>query len=171
MTERDLNDEWARTQLEAWVDGSLEGESRARMAAALVADPQLAAAAQRAAAMQRALRALPREPVPRGLRRRLLAIPRRSAGARRSFLLPAMASAAAAAVAVVAVAVWLRPDTPAPLDERAAAIQEFETAMRYLQKSARTTQGRVTSAVGVGLRDAFAATRQALEQDTEETGG
>ena len=155
MTERDLNDEWARTQLEAWVDGSLEGESRARMAAA----------------MQRALRALPREPVPRGLRRRLLAISRRSAGARRSFLLPAMASAAAAAVAVVAVAVWLRPDTPAPLDERAAAIQEFETAMRYLQKSARTTQGRVTSAVGVGLRDAFAATRQALEQDTEETGG
>lgn len=82
-----------------------------------------------------------------------------------------MASAAAAAVAVVAVAVWLRPESPAPLDERAAAIQEFETAMRYLQKSARTTQGRVTSAVGVGLRDAFAATRQALEQDTEETGG
>ena len=41
--------------------------------------------------------------------------------------------------------------------------------MRYLQKSARITQGQVTSAVGGGLRDAFAATRQALDQD--ETGG
>ena len=92
----DLNGEWARTQLEAWADGSLEGESRARMAAAIAADPQLAAAAERAAAVQRALRALPHERVPAGLRRRLLAIPAGSAGARRSFWLPAMASAAAA---------------------------------------------------------------------------
>jgi hypothetical protein len=76
---------------------------------------------------------------------------------------------AAAAVAVVGVAVWLRPEPPVPPDERAAAIQELEVAMRYLQKSARITQGQVTSAVGGGLRDAFAATRQALDQD--ETGG
>lgn len=164
----DLNGEWARTQLEAWADGSLEGESRARMAAAIAADPQLAAAAERAAAVHRALRALPHERVPAGLRRRLLAIPAGSAGARPSYWLPSMASAAAA-VAVVGVALWLRPDPPAPPDERAAAVQELEVAMRYLQKSARITQGQVTSAVGGGLRDAFAATRQALDQD--ETGG
>jgi anti-sigma factor RsiW len=166
MTE--LNGEWARTQLEAWVDGSLEGESRARMAAVIAADPQLAAAAERAAAVQRALRALPHERMPAGLRRRLLAIPAGSTGRRPSFLWPAMASAAAA-VAIVGVALWLRPDPPAPLDERAVAIQELEVAMHYLQKSARITQGQVTSAVGEGLRDAFAATRQALDQD--ETGG
>jgi hypothetical protein len=164
----DLNGEWARTQIEAWIDGSLEGESRARMAAAIAADPQLAAAVGRAAAVHRALRALPHERVPAGLRRRLLAIPAGSAGARRSYWLPAMASAAAA-VAVVGVALWLRPEPPVPPDERAAAIQELEVAMRYLQKSARITQGQVTSAVGGGLRDAFAATRQALDQN--ETGG
>ena len=43
--------------------------------------------------------------------------------------------------------------------------------MRYLQKSARITQGHVTSAVGTGLRDAFAVSREALAQDTDETGG
>ena len=166
----DLNGEWARTQLEAWVDGSLEGDSRARMAAAIAADPQLAAAAERATAVQRALRTLPHERVPAGLRRRLLAIPAGSAGARPSYWLPAMASAAAAvAVVGVGVALWLRPDPPVTPDERAAAIQELEVAMRYLQKSARITQGQVTSAVGGGLRDAFAATRQALDQN--ETGG
>ena len=164
----DLNDEWARTQLEAWADGSLEGKSRARMAAAIAADPGLAAAAERAAAVQRALRALPHERVPAGLRGRLLAIPAGSAGARPSYWLPAMASAAAA-VAIVGVALWLTPEPPAPPDERAAAVQELEVAMRYLQKSARITQGQVTSAVGGGLRDAFAATREALDQD--ETGG
>ena len=164
----DLNDEWARTQLEAWADGSLEGESRARMAAAIAADPQLAAAADRAAAVQRGLRAQPHEAMPAGLRRRLLAIPGRSAAAPRSFFWPAMVSAAAA-VAVVGVALWFVPAPPLPPDERAAAVQELEVAMRYLQKSARITQGQVTSAVGGGLRDALAATRQALDQD--ETGG
>jgi anti-sigma factor RsiW len=164
----DLNGEWARTQLEAWVDGTLEGESRARMAAAIAADPQLKAAAERAAAVRRALRALPQEPVPAGLRRRLLAIPARSGATRRPLLWPALASAAAAA-AVVGISLWFAPTPPAPTEEQAAAMQDLEVAMRYLQKSARITQGQVTSAVGGGLRDAFAATRQALDQD--ETGG
>ena len=90
---------------------------------------------------------------------------------RASFCWPAFASAAAA-VAVVAVALWLRPEPPAPVDPRAvAAAQDLETAMHYLQKSARITQGHVTSAVGTGLRDAFAVSREALDQDTDETGG
>lgn len=172
MTERDLSGEWARTQLEAWADGSLTGESRARMDAAIAADPLLAAAADRAVAVHRALRASP-SPSPRlppGLRRRLLEIPGRSRPARRTFLVPAAASAAVAVVAV-AVAVWLEPDVPEPVDPRALAAQEFEVAMRYVQKSARITQGQVTSAVGTGLRDALAASREALAEDTDETGG
>jgi hypothetical protein len=140
MTERDLSGEWARTQLEAWADGSLTGDSRARMDAAIAADPLLAAAAGR------------------------------SRPARRTFLVPAAASAAVAVVAV-AVAVWLEPDVPEPVDPRALAAQEFEVAMRYVQKSARITQGQVTSAVGTGLRDALAASREALAEDTDETGG
>jgi anti-sigma factor RsiW len=171
MTERDLSKEWAWTQLEAWADGSLTGESRARMDAAIAADPRLKGAAERAIAVQRALRASPPAAMPPGLRRRLLAIPRQSTRAR-SFALPAFASAAAAAVAVVAVAIWLTPEPPAPVDPRAvAAAQDLETAMHYLQKSARITQGHVTSAVGTGLRDAFAVSREALAQDTDETGG
>jgi hypothetical protein len=171
MTQRDLSEEWAWTQLEAWADDSQTGESRARMAAAIAGDPRLAAAAERAVAVHRALRASQPAPMPRGLRRRLLGIPGRSPRARPSFFVPALASAAAA-VAVVAVALWLVPEPPAPVDPRAiAAAQELETAMRYLQKSARVTQGHVTSAVGSGLRDALAVSREALTQDTDETGG
>ncbi len=165
---KDLNGEWARSQLEAWADCSLEGESRARMAAALAADPKLQAAAERAAAVHRALRAPSRERMPAGLRRRLLSIPAGAERTRPRLVWPVLASVAAA-VAAVGIAVWQKPAPPAPPDERAAAIQELEVAMRYLQKSARITQGQITNAVGGGLRDAFAATRQALEQD--ETGG
>jgi anti-sigma factor RsiW len=172
MTQRELNEEWAWAQLEAWADGSLTGEARERMAAALAADPRLKSAAERAVAVRRALRAVHLEPLPRGLRRRLLAIPGELPRAR-SFVLPAFASAAAAAV-VVAVVLSLKPEVPAPADvdpRVAAAAQDFETAMRYLQKSARITQGHVESAVGTGLRDAFVVSRDALAQQTDETGG
>lgn len=172
MTQRDLSEEWAWTQIEAWADGSLSGESRARMDAAIAADPRLRAAAQRAVAVHRALRASwPAASMPRGLRGRLLAIPGRSARAR-SYGLPAFAGAAAVAVAVVATAIWLRPEQPPAVDPRvAAAAQDLETAMRYLQKSARITEDAVTTAVGSGWRDAIAASRAAVAQETDETGG
>jgi len=171
MTQRDLNEEWVRTQLEAWADGSLTGESRARMAAAIAADPRLMAAAERAVAVHRALGAAVPPAMPSGLRRRLLAIPNQAPRARRPFFMPALVSAAAAA-AIVAAALWLRPEPAPPVDPRvAAATQDFETAMRYLQKSAVITQGHVESAVGTGLRGAFTASRDALAKDTDKTGG
>jgi ferric-dicitrate binding protein FerR (iron transport regulator) len=169
MTERDLSEEWARTQLEAWADGSLTGENRERMAAALAADPKLRLAAERAVAVHRALReSSPAPPMPAGLRRRLLAIPAGSSRVWRGFALPVAAGVAAAVVA----AVWLRPEPPPPTDPRVAAVaQDLETAMRYLQKSARITENEVTNAVGSGLRDAVDATRAAVGRDTDETGG
>ena len=171
MTQKDLSEEWAWTQLEAWADGSLTGESRVRMDAAMAADPRLRAAAERAVAVHRAMCAAPAVQMPRGLRRRLLAIPSHAPRARRSYFVPALASAAAAA-ANVAVALWLRPEPPPPIDPRvAAAAQDLETAMRYLQKSAVITQGHVTSAVGTGLRDAIAASRDAVARETDKTGG
>ena len=173
MTQRDLNEEWAWTQLEAWADGSLTGESRARMDAAIAADPRLAAAAERAVAVHRALYEAPAVArMPSGLRRRLLAIPSREPRARRSFFIPTLASAAAAA-AIIAGALWLRPEPvkPPPDPRVVAAAQDLETAMRYLQKSAVITQGHVESAVGTGLRDAFAASRDALARETDKTGG
>jgi anti-sigma factor RsiW len=168
MTERDLSEEWAKTQLEAWADGSLTRENRARMAAALAANPRLRAAAERAVAVHRALRSLPQEPLPAGLRRRLLAIPGGSRNVWRPFALPLAAAAAAALVAVV----WLTPEAPPPVDPRvAAAAQDLETAMRYLQRSARITENEVTSVLGAGLRDAVETTSAALGQETDETGG
>jgi anti-sigma factor RsiW len=170
MTERDvsdLNEEWARTQLEAWADGSLTGSSRERMAAALAASPKLRAAAERAVAVYRALRESSSARMPARLRLKLLAIPGRSAW-------PAFALSAAAAltVAVVAGSLWLRPaGPPPPTAEQLAAIQEFETAMRYLQRSARFTQNEVASHLGSGFRDAVAVSREALEPETNETGG
>jgi hypothetical protein len=172
MTQRELNEEWAWAQLEAWADGSLTGEARERMAAAIAADERLARAAERAMAVRRALRAVQPVAMPRGLRRRLLAIPSAAPGAR-SFALPAFASIAAAVV-VGAGVLWSRsgPPEPVAVDPRVvAAAQDFETAMRYLQKSARITQGHVESAVGTGLRDAFVVSRDALAQQTDETGG
>jgi hypothetical protein len=170
VTQRDLTEEWAWTQLEGWADGSLSGDGLARMDAAIAASPRLKAAAERAVAVQRALRAAEPVPMPRGLRSRLLAIPARSARAR-SLAWPALASAAAAA-ATVAIAIWQKPEPPAPVDPRlVAATQDLETAMRYLQKSARITEDHVTSTVGTGLRDAFAVTREALEQNNRKIGG
>jgi len=170
MTQRDLNEEWARTQLEAWADGSLTGEGRARMDAAIATDPRLKAAAERAVAVRRALRESSAESMPRGLRGRLLAIPGRAPRARRSLFGPALVSAAAAA-AVVAAALWLMPGPPAPVDPRVAAVtQDVETALRYLQQSTAITQGHVSSAVSTGFGDAFAVTREALEKSTEQTG-
>ena len=172
MTQKDLSEEWAWTQLEGWADGSLTGESRARMDAAIAADPRLRAAAERAIAVHRALQLAPEVRMPGGLRRRLLAIPRRAPRARRSYFIPALASAAAV-VAVLGGVLWLTPK-PAqpPVDPRvAAAAQDLETAMRYLQKSAVITQGHVESAVGTGLRDAYVVSRDALARETKETGG
>jgi hypothetical protein len=168
MNEKDLNEEWARTQLEAWADGSLTRENRERMTAALAASPSLRAAAERAVAVRGALHASALEPVPPGLRRRLLAIPIGPKSIWRPFALPIAASFAAA----FAAAVWLRPEPPPEVDPRVAATaQQLETAMRYLHKSARITQDQVTNAVGSGFRDAVAVTRAAVGQETDETGG
>ena len=166
MTDQDLNGEWARSQIEAWVDGSLTDANRERMRAALQRDPQLRAAAARAAAVQRALRGVAPAPLPRGLRRRLLAIPARPGRVWPRFALPVAAGVAALAVAVW----WQRPVVPPP-DERVAAIADFELAMQYLHESARFTQSEVTGAVGSGLHGAWAQSRESLERSTKENGG
>jgi hypothetical protein len=165
MTEHELTNTWARAQIEAWVDGTLTGESRARMAEAIRRDRSLEAAVKRATAVRRALRATAAIAVPSRLRGRLLAIAAPSHSWR-------AALAAAVTVAAIAAAVWLaRPGVEPQPDPRVVAMQEFELAMRYVRKSARITQTEVTSAVGTGLMEAVSASRAALERDTDETGG
>jgi anti-sigma factor RsiW len=168
MTDSDLNQEWARSQIEAWADGSLEGESLERMNAALAADTRLKAAAERAFAVHRALRESRADSMPGGLRWRLLAIPAREP--RRSTYWWAL-PAAAAAVAIVAVALVLQPTAPPPVDQRVAAVHDFELAMRYLRDSASFTQVDVTTRLGAGLQEALETSRESLERTTNETGG
>ena len=166
MTQRDLNEEWARTQLEAWADGSLDRREprahgrcdrsrsaarccrrarrcRASCVALVAADGDAARAAAPLARDSGPSAARGASFCAAGVRER-----RGCRGCRRRRSL-AQARAAGA------------------VDQRAvAAAQELEVAMRYLQKSARITQGHVTSAVGTGLRDAVAVTREALARDT-----
>jgi hypothetical protein len=167
MTDQDLNGEWARSQLEAWADDSLTEANRERMRAVLQRDPHLRAAAERAAAVHRALREAAPAPLPRGLRRRLLAIP-----APRGRVWPRFALPVAAGVAALAVAVWWpRPVEEPPRDERVAALADFELAMHYIHRSARLTRTEVTGAVGSGLQGAWAQSRESLERSTKENGG
>ena len=166
MTDQDLNGEWARSQIEAWADGSLTEANRERMRAALQRDPRLRAGVERAAAVHRALREALPAPLPRGLRRRLLAIP-----ARRGRVWPRFALPVAAGVAALAVAVWWQRPVEPTFDERVAAVADFELAMHYLQKSARITENGVTGAVGSGLQGAWATSRESLERSTKENGG
>jgi len=167
MTDQDLNREWARSQIEAWADGSLSGESLERMNALLARDARLKAAAERAVALRRALRESPVERMPAGLRRRLLAIPGAERRSSHWWALPA----AAVAAAIVAIALALRPVAPPPVDPRVAAVQDFELAMRYLRDSANVTQIDVTTKLGAGLQQAFITSRESLARTTDETGG
>ena len=169
MSDQELNREWAVSQLEAWADGSLTGAQRERMRAALERDPGLRAAAERAVAVYRTLREQSAAPLPKGLRRRLLGIPSPAPSPTFRWALPAVVAAGTAAVAV---ALWLgQASAPPPPDPRLAAIADFELAMHYLNKSARMTQVEVTGAVGAGLRDAWAVSRESLEKSTKENGG
>jgi hypothetical protein len=138
------------------------------MNAALAGDARLRAAAERAVAVRRALRDSHGASMPAGLRLRLLAIP--GAPSRTWFVtLPAMASALAAAIVGAVFLFW--PAAPPPIDQRVAAVQQFELAMHYLQKSARITESEVTDAVGSGLQGAWTMSRESLERSTKENGG
>ena len=167
MTDQDLNGEWAQSQLEAWADGSLTGANLERMNAALQGDARLRAAAVRAVAVRRALRDPSGAPLSAGLRLRLLAIPGKPF---RSWHLALPAAASALAIIGVAFLLWPAASPPPP-DPRVVAIQEFDLAMHYLQKSARMTESGVTIAVGTGLREALTTSRESLERTTKETGG
>jgi hypothetical protein len=169
MTEKDLRNEWAWSQVEAYADGSLQGPSVERMQAAVRDDPRLADSVERARALHRALRADGAVPMPAALRLRLLGLP--SPGAPRRWV---AAPAALALAALAVTAVWLTRETePPPPDPRIVAIQEFEIAMKYVRKSAAVTSQGVAGTVSTGMRDALVASRNSIRSADQrlETGG
>jgi hypothetical protein len=166
MTEKDLQNEWAWSQVETYVDGDLQDASLERMRDALRHDSRLARAVEHASAVRSALRSARAAPMPAGLRFRLLGIP---SGPPVRWLWAAVPAAAAAAA--LTGLLMLRSVEPPQPDPRIVALQEFETAMKYVRKSAAITGHGVTGSVGGGVRDALLASRNSLRDADKETGG
>jgi anti-sigma factor RsiW len=165
----ELNRTWAWSQVESYVDGSLERDDRLRMERIVESDQALAAAVGRARQVQRALRrAQPRKPAT-SLIFRLLAVPTRP-GSLRFFAAPVGALAVAF---IVSLLVLMQPE---PQDPAAEAAEEFALAMAYLQRSAQITRDEVSNRVGSGLVSALLVSRASMEdveigQDDDENGG
>ncbi len=199
----DIENQWARNRVESMADGSLPAADAQRMREAMAREPALREAVERAARLRRELGRLGREPVPRGLRRRLLRIgdgpaagtrvpaPRRPVVRLPLMRLPVtrlgVAVSALAAVAVVAVLVAMsgaRPHPGARLNpgappasspaaavaaaEDRAAVENFQVAMAYLQRSTLIAGAEVSSAIGSGLRDALVISRKAVRDTRAE---
>ncbi|MDX1562187.1 MAG: hypothetical protein R3305_04640 [Gammaproteobacteria bacterium] len=162
----ELDEQRIESQIEAYADGSLEADAKRRIEQLMRDDPSLARRVEQARALRRELRKLGRAPVPRGLRSRLMRIakPAPSPGIG---LIPA---AGLAAVATIAFGLGFFASQPlVSLDPNTRAINDFQIAMAYLQRSAVLTQGELNDAVGYGMRNAFAVSRDALTDSLNST--
>jgi hypothetical protein len=171
---KDLDQQWAWSQVEAAADGSLGYRDRQRMRDAIAADPALRKAIEDARRIRAALAgSASHTPVPPGLRERLLRIPEGAPRLpARRWPIGAVASAvAAAAVIGIAIGVGLRP-TREPSAEQLQAAAELQTAMTYLRRTATVAETEVMTAVGSGLRDAVGVSRDAaLDNERESNNG
>lgn len=156
----DLDRQWANSQIEALVDGSLPPEAERRMRQAMREDESLREQVDDAAVLKRELKRLRRVRVPRGLALRLAGIPvaDRPRGLR---LIPAAGIASLAAVAI-SVGVFSVMQQESSEAEARAAIRDFQVAMAYLQKSTALAQSEMNEAVSLALRDAVETSRGAL---------
>lgn len=170
MTQKDLHNEWAWSQIEAYADGSLDGAAHERMRAELANDARLRAAVERADAVRAALREIHSAPLPRGLRGKLWRIPGQRVMHWSWLAVPA--AAAMATIAAIAIAPLLTSPQVEP-DPSVAALREFELAMTYVQKTAAITSQEVSGTVGGGVLDALRTSRQSLRnaESKQETGG
>jgi hypothetical protein len=170
----DLDNDWARSQVEAAADSSLSPSDAARFREAMAGDESLRQQLQRSLRLKRDLEQLRTTAVPRGLLRKLLGIPAASAARR-----PVghggrlVAASVGVVVAAAAIALLLPPNPPQPsVDEQARAVADFELAMSYLRESTEIANSEVTAALGDGLRRALHASRDTPkdEQPTPGTG-
>jgi anti-sigma factor RsiW len=161
-----LDSAWARTQVEAMVDGNLAEAAEQRMRALMQADPELAAEVERARGLRRELKALRRVTVPRGLGGRLWRIPNEQRPRVSFSWVPATGIAAVASLALtVSILFGIEGQRPSEQElAREAAIQDFAIAMAYLQKSALVARNEVNEAVGAGMMGAWAVGRDAIGQ-------
>lgn len=166
-----LESQWAWSRIEAMADDTLTAAERRRMRKAMAADRQLNRAVEDAMSLRGELAHLNRAQVPVALRRRLLSIPGDRPQAPAGFLPVAVAIAAVVAV-LVGLAVLLQrapaPAAAAQTQAKAEAVEDFAVAMTYLRRSAVITSAEVSTAVGDGLRDAMAVSREAARKEKRE---
>ena len=168
-----LESQWAWSRIEAMADDTLTAAERRRMRKAMAADRQLNRAVEDAMSLRGELAHLNRAQVPVALRRRLLSIPGDRPQAPAGFLPVAVAIAAVVAVLVGLAVLLQRAPAPAPAaaaqaQAKAEAVEDFAVAMTYLRRSAVITSAEVSTAVGDGLRDAMAVSREAARKEKRE---
>jgi hypothetical protein len=159
----DLDRQWAETQVEAFVDGSLSTESEQRVRAAMLGNPGLRRQVERARKVQQDLGSLRKVPVPGGLAFRLLGIPAAERAPRRMLHMPAAALGALGAVAIGIGSYSIVERHLAETQAREMAVRDFQVAMVYLQKSTALANSEMTEAVGFGVRSAVTTSRDALQ--------
>ena len=162
---------WTSSRVEGMAEGSLPPAEARRMRAEMRGDPALRAAVERAIALRCELRRLDVAAAPPGLRRRLLAIAahpntlRPTRFARRAWAAGAMTAIMAGTVALLAVQ-SARERAAAVALEQAAALEQVELAMTYLQRSSQVAGAHVREAMRASLLAAVETSRKAMKDET-----
>lgn len=147
-------DEKWEEQINALLDGELSAEDAELLKAEATDDRKLARAIVEAYQLQQAMDQVQVERAPRGLTKRLNAIPREHRSRPSFSLLQPRWAMALAAVPLVVIAVSLmRPDTPSA-SEIAQARQELAIAFAYLDKAGAITGREIESTVGRTMANA-----------------
>lgn len=166
-----LESQWAWSRIEAMADGTLTAAEQQRMRKAMATDRQLCRAVEDAMSLRDELARLKRAPVPAALGRRLFSIPSGRPQAPVGFLPAAVGLAAVAALVVGLATLLQRTPAPAPApaaQAQAEAVEDFAVAMTYLRRSAVLTSAELSTAVGDGLRDVLAVSREAARKEKRE---
>lgn len=158
---------WARTQVEAMVDGSLSPEAAARMRSLMEESPALRSEVECAALLRQDLGKLKRQPVPSGLWRRLWRIPVADTRSQ-VWRAPVGVLATVAAVAVVMFSVIGNPSGDPDRIAREQAVRDFATVLAYLQKGTMFAQQELNSAVGSGMIKAIQVTNSAVGPELDD---
>jgi ferric-dicitrate binding protein FerR (iron transport regulator) len=158
MSNWTLEREWARTQIEAMADGTLNDADRARMERALAGDGELRGALREATeiltALQRTKAPLPRAGLLISLLFPGLRANRRNAVMPRTAFASGVAAFGVAATALIVMlfgSLAIRTPDPAGRD----AVRDFQIAMNYLHQTAVVTRDEVGQQLGDGLRTAI----------------
>jgi hypothetical protein len=141
-------------QVNALLDGELDGDQAEQLKSAASQDQELAQAIIEAYQLQQVMASIPMERAPDSLRRKLARIPAEQTRASRpSFFQPRWAMALAAIPLVVMLAITqMGPREPTEA-ELAQAKQDLALALSYLAKASQVTGNEIENTIGEGFAE------------------